>query len=124
MENRNYSVEIKYVSTEITKRTAVMLKDISNAIKLDEATAEGTVRVSPAMYAILGIHNEKAQDKDYENYIVVGADGNKYVTGSRSFWNSFMDIAKELEGEEYEIEIYRKDSKNYNGKQFITCSLI
>nr|DAV56661.1 MAG TPA: hypothetical protein [Caudoviricetes sp.] len=25
---------------------------------------------------------------------------------------------------DYELEVYRMDSKNYKGKQFITCSIV
>ena len=37
-----------------------------------------------------------------------------------------MDIVDEMSesGEEYKLSVYRKDSNNYKGKQFITCSIV
>lgn len=121
----NYKVEIKESSKELSARERISLKDTTNAIKLDEALAEGDVIITPVDYAILGIHNEKADDKDYENYIIVDKSGTKYVTGSNSFWNSFIEIYEEMkhEDEEYSILAYRVESKNYKGKYFLTCSI-
>ena len=121
----NYKVEIKESSKELSARERISLKDTTNAIKLDEALAEGDVIITPVDYAILAIHNEKAEDKDYENYIIVDKSGTKYVTGSSSFWGSFIEIYEEMKGEdeEYSILAYRVESKNYKGKYFLTCSI-
>lgn len=121
----NYKVEIKESSKVLSARERISLKDTTNAIKLDEALAEGDVIITPVDYAILAIHNEKADDKDYENYIIVDKLGTKYVTGSSSFWNSFIEIYEEMSGEdeEYSILAYRVESKNYKGKYFLTCSI-
>lgn len=123
----NYSVEIVESSMELNARARIILKDTSDANKLDVVIAEGQEIVfAPADYAILAIHNEKADDADYKNYLIIDKDGNKYVTGSTSFWNSFKNIYDEMkaDGEDYEIKIYKLPSKNYNGKSFITCSLV
>lgn len=124
---KDYEVKIKSTSKELTARERVMLKDTRNAIKLDEAVGETPLVISPNYYAVLGVHNEKSkEDKDFENYVVVDTDGNKYVTGSTSFFEAFTEIVEEMDGtgEEYQIEIYKLDSKNYKGKQFITCSIV
>lgn len=124
---KDYEVKIKSTSKELTARERVMLKDTRNAIKLDEAVSETPLVISPDYYAVLDVHNEKSkEDKDFENYIVVDTDGNKYVTGSHSFFEAFTEIVEEMDGtgEEYQIEIYKLDSKNYKGKQFITCSIV
>lgn len=121
----NYKVEINESSKVLSARERIRLKDTTNAIKLDEALADGDIIITPVEYAILDIHNEKAEDKDYENYIIVDKSGTKYVTGSRSFWNSFAEIYEEMrdEDEEYSILAYRVESKNYKGKYFLTCSI-
>lgn len=124
---KDYEVKINSVSKELTARERVMLKDTRNAIKLDEAVNDNPLVISPAYYAILDVHNEKSkEDKDFQNFIVVDTAGNKYVTGSTSFFEAFTEIVEEMSGtgEEYEIEIYKLDSKNYKGKQFITCSIV
>lgn len=122
-----YSVEIKESSKELTPRERIIFKDTSNAIKFDEVvTDEAPFVLTPVGYAVLNIHNEKSKDnKDYNNYLILAEDGNKYVTGSTSFWTSFIDIWNEMQGEEqYSIEVYKMDSKNYKGKKFLTCSII
>lgn len=124
-----FNISIKESSkTDLTARERVLLKDTSNAVKLDEVvTEDGTPFVlSPAAYAVLAVHNEKAKsdDKDYEQYLILDSEGNKYVTGSQSFWNSFADIWSDMEGEPFELSIYKKPSKNYTGKCFLTCSIV
>jgi hypothetical protein len=120
-----YSVSIATASKELTAKERIQLKDTTSAIKLDEITQTESIIIHPAMYAELDIHNEMSDNKDYKNYIVVDVDGTKYVTGSSSFWTSFMDIASEMENEteEWAIKVYRMPSKNYKGKEFITCSI-
>ena len=120
-----YSVSIAYASKELSAKERIQLKDTTSALKLDEVTQTEAIIIKPVMYAELDIHNEMSDNVDYKNYIIVGEDGQKYVTGSTSFWTSFMDIAKEMENETepWAIRVYRMPSKNYKGKEFITCSI-
>lgn len=120
-----YSVEIKETSRELTAKQRIALKDTSDAIKLDTVCDENVV-IEPVDYAVLSIHNEKSDNVDYENYVIIDKNGDKYVTGSESFWISFMDIYNEMQGEEeaWSIKAYKLESKNYKGKKFITCSII
>ena len=120
-----YSVSIKESSRELTAKQRIALKDTTNAVKLDEATQVEPVIINVDMCAVLAIHNEKSENPDYDNYIVVDKNGTKYVTGSASFWSSFMDIFTEMEGEDeaWTLKVYRVPSKNYKGKDFITCSI-
>ena len=120
-----YSVQIKTASMELSAKERVRIKDTSNAVKLDELAAENKV-ITPVAYAVLSIHNEKSENKDYEVYVIIDNNGTKYVTGSPSFFTAFKDIWDELDGDEegFAIEIYRLESKNYKGKYFLTCSLV
>lgn len=121
-----YSVSIAQVNRELTAKERIQLKDTTDALKLDEITQAEPVVISPTIYAELDIHNEMSDNKDYKNYIVVDENGQKYVTGSASFWTSFIDIANEMENEDekWAIKVYRIPSKNYKGKEFITCSIV
>ena len=126
---KGYEVKIVSATKELTPKEKIQLKDLSNAINLDTATqAEGKVVINYDYHVILEIHNEKSKDrKDYQNVVVVDKDGTKYNTGSESFLTTLEDITGEMlsAGEEdFSIEVYRKDSKNYKGKQFITCSVL
>lgn len=121
-----YSVKIEFASKELTAKERVMLKDTTNAVSLDEATQGAPLVIDPAYYVTLMVHNEKAEDKDYKKHVIVDKAGTKYVTGSESFITSFMDIMDEMEGtdEEFQIQVYRMPSKNYKGKEFLTCSIL
>lgn len=122
-----YSVKVVECTKDLTARERVKIKDTTNAIKLDEATQGGAIVIAYAYHAVLAIHNEKLDGPDYQQYVVVDTAGNKYVTGSESFFTAMTEIVDEMSaaGEtDYELEVYRMDSKNYKGKQFITCSIV
>ena len=121
-----YYVNIREVSRPITAKERVMIKDTTNAISLDEATNSAKFVFDPDYYAILDVHNEKSEDKDYVKYVIVEKSGTKLVTGSESFFTSFKSIMDEMCDcdEDFSIEAYRMPSKNYKGKEFITCSIV
>ena len=119
-----YKVTIAETSREFTKKELIAMKDTSDAQRLDDLTASGAVIISPEAYAVLSVHNEKSANKDYEVYLVIDTTGQKYVTGSAAFFTTFRDIFADMEGEPFELKIYRKPSKNYTGKEFITCSVV
>lgn len=126
---KSFEVKIIETSMELTHKEKVMLKDTSRAIKLDEVCDNGNeIQIKPAGYARLSVHNEKADNPDYEQILVIDESGEKYITGSASFWRSFSEIWEEMEEdadekEDWSLIIYKKDSKNYKGKQFLTCSI-
>lgn len=127
----SYNVKIVGGSREFTARERLKLKDTGACIALDAATQEGELIIAPAGWAELLIHNDKSEDKDYSNYVVIDTAGNMYVTGSNSFFEAFKDIWDEMVAEAvdgatdpYEIRVYRIESKNYKGKSFITCSIV
>ena len=122
----DYSVQVKEVSKELTHKEMVQITDLTDCVKLDKATQEGAVLIDLDFYAVLEIHNEKSDDKDFENYVIVDKNGTRYSTGSKSFFNNLVDICEEMEDsdEEWQIKAYRKPSKNREGKDFITCSIV
>lgn len=123
-----YKVNIVKTSKEMSAREKIKLKDFSNAVQLDEVTqGEKPVIIEVDSFAVCEVHNEKSDNKDYTKYVIISKAGTKYVTGSESFFTSLADIMDELAdaGEtDCTIEVYRKDSKNYKGKQFLTCSIV
>ena len=78
----DYSVTIKEVSKDLTHKERVQITDLTDCVKLDKATQEGPVLIDFDYYAVLDIHNEKADDKDYQNYVVADKNGTRYSTGS------------------------------------------
>lgn len=123
----NYSVRIKEASKNLTARERLLMKDLSNATKLDSVvTLDSTLIIEPVDFCVLEVHNEKSDNKDYENFVIIDAGGNKYATGSLSFWTAFNEIWEEMknEGEGFSVEVYKMESKNYKGKHFLTCSIV
>lgn len=121
-----YSVKIVNASKELSARDRVAVKDTTNAIALDDATKDSPLVIAIDYYVELAIHNEKSEDKDYKKYVVVDKSGNKFVTGSESFFTAMLEIMDEMTdaGEDFEIQVYRMPSKNYKGKEFLTCSIV
>lgn len=121
----DYKCTVKYSSKELTNREKILAKDTTNAIKLDELLKpEDKLVITPDYYAVLDVHNEKSDTIDYEQYMIFDKSGTKYYTGSPSFWESFTDIFEEMGGEEFSVEVYKVESRNYKGKYFLTCSII
>lgn len=122
----DYTVTITEVSKEVSPKEKVILKNLTDAVKIDKATQAEELIINVDYYAELAIHNEKSDDKDYTNYVVVDVNGTKYVTGSPSFWNSFKNIMSEMDGvdEDWSLKVFRLPSKNREGKDFITCAIV
>lgn len=123
----DYQVTIRETSKELSARERIKIKDFTNAMQLDEATNDGSIVITPDCYAILDVHNERSEkDKDYSKYLIIDKAGNKFITGSNSFFKSLMEIWEEMTptGEEFSIEVYKVPSKNYKGKSFLTCSIV
>lgn len=121
----NFKATVKMASKELTNREKLFVKDTTNAVKLDEVLkADEKLVITPSYFAILSIHNDRSDTKDYEQYVIVDGEGNKFYTGSPSFWQAFTDINDEMGSEEYSVEVYKRESKNYKGKYFLTCSII
>ncbi|MBO5922197.1 MAG: hypothetical protein J6Q48_07410 [Bacteroidaceae bacterium] len=121
-----YTVTIKEASREFTARERIAFKDTSNALQLDNILGDNeSLEIVPVDYVILDVVNG-ADNEQYEKIIVIDSTGTKYVTGSSSFKTAFMSIWSEMvaETEPYSITIYKKESKNYKGKSFITCSIV
>ena len=123
-----YSVSIENASKELRKKERVMLKDTSDALKLDDVIQGESIIINPDYWVMLMVHNEKSDNVDYPVYLIVDKNGTKYVTGSEAFWTTFSDIWDEMtedgDEEEWQLKCYKLDSKNFKGKQFITCSVI
>ena len=123
-----YTQKVLDSSREFSKKEMLMYSDNNDAIALDKlsmeykATGEQLVIV-PLEYIVLAIHNDRNKgDKDYNQLIIVDENGNKYITGSRSFTEAFINIWENMEGEsDWGIKVCRRESKNYSGKDFLTC---
>lgn len=122
-----YKAEIKTSSKEFTAKERIMMKDFSDAEQFDDTIDITPLIITPESWAEIAVHNENSKnDKDYTKYVIIDKDGRKYITGSNSFWDSFMDIWGGMSGEDedWAIKVYKKKSNNYAGKCFLTCSIV
>lgn len=122
-----YKAVVERASKELSAKEKIMLKDMSDAVKLDDIVKDNPLIITPDYYAMVAVHNEKSDTKDYKKIVLVDKDGTKYTTGSMPFITTFEDIVDEMADageDDYAIKIYPKESKNYKGKYFITCSII
>ena len=122
-----YKAEIKTSSKEFTAKERIMMKDFSDAEHFDDIIDTTPLIITPESWAEIAVHNENSKnDKDYTKYVVIDKDGRKYITGSNSFWDSFIAIWGDMSGEDedWAIKVYKKKSNNYAGKCFLTCSIV
>jgi hypothetical protein len=127
MMDTTYKAMVEDASWTMTAREKLRYTDLTDAIQLDEATQSGDVIIDVDKWAVINVHNEKSDTVDYMKYVIIDKDEQVFVTGSESFWKSFVQIYEVMsdEGETtYSIKVYRRESKNYKGKDFITCRII
>ena len=130
--NENYTSTIREASRELSAKERVMFKDMANATSLvDFVSAQREIGekaiIDVADFAVIDVHNPKAQDNtDYTIYLVIDKNGNKFYTSSEAFWSAFSNIYAEMKDadEEWGIEAVLIPSKNYTGKEILTCSLV
>ena len=130
--NDNYTSTIREASRELSAKERVMFKDMANATSLvdfvsaQRETGEKAI-IDVVDFAVIDVHNPKAQDDtDYTIYLVIDKNGNKFYTSSEAFWSAFSNIYAEMKDadEEWGIEAVLIPSKNYKGKEILTCSLV
>lgn len=123
-----YKSEIVDTSIEnMNKVEMVALKDVTDCTVLERYLEMNDDEVIMVVkdYVELHIENDKSESKEYDVLIIIDEQGNKYKTGSDSFKRAFLDIFYDLKGETgWGIKIYGKPSKNYTGKNFLTCSVV
>ena len=122
-----YEVKIVESNKELTARERISLKNFDEMISLDEAVNDETpkIMIDVSGYAVARVHNEKSDNVDYDKFIIIDKNGQYYITGSCPFFTSFMEIWNEMSGEneEWGIKVYKRESNNYKGKQFLTCTI-
>lgn len=120
-----YKAEVREASKELSKREILRIKNFTSAVALDEAvTEEAPLVIDYAYHALIDIHNERSDNKDYTKCVVVDEAGAMYVTGSESFYTSLQEICEVMGDEKFAINVLKKPSKNYKGKNFLTCEII
>lgn len=122
-----YSVKVIDASRQLTAKEKIAFKDFGLAAQLDDVVTETGLIINVKDYVVLQVHNEKSDNKDYTKFLLIDENGEKYITGSEPFWTTFKDIWDEISDEpdvEWSLKVHKLESKNYKGKQFLTCSII
>lgn len=128
----DYNTKIVSSSRELSTKERIVLKDFNDCIGLDTVVDnENGVILDPDVIVEVQVHNERARDdKDYTTIIILDKNGTKYSTSSNSLRDSISDIMDELkdltddEKSELKIKVFKKPSKNYQGKYFMTATVI
>lgn len=122
-----YEVKIIESSKELSARERISLKNFDEMIALDEAVNAETPRlmIDVSGYVVASVHNEKSDNVNYNKFIIIDKDGQRYITGSSPFFSAFMEIWDEMygENEDWGITVYKRESNNYKGKEFLTCTI-
>ena len=122
-----YEVKIIESSEELSARERISLKNFDEMIALDEAVNAETPRlmIDVSGYVVASVHNEKSDNVDYNKFIIIDKDGQRYITGSNPFFSAFKEIWDEMDGENeaWGITVYKRESNNYKGKEFLTCTI-
>ena len=115
---------------ELSVKEKIAFKETDAFMKLDEVvTPDEPLVINLVNYVTVNVENPKSENPTYNQYIVVAEDGEIYVTSSDTFDSSMTDNLDEVDaaGEEigdWLLKIYKRESKNFKGKYFLTCSII
>ena len=128
----DYNTQIISSSRELTAKERITLKDFNDCTGLDTVvTNDNGVIIDPNVIVEVQVHNERAKDdKDYTTIIILDNDGTKYSTSSNSLRDSIADIMEELKNlsdedkADLKIKVFKKPSKNYQGKYFLIATVI
>ena len=132
MARADYSTKIVNASRELSVKEKITLKDFNDCVGLDTVvTEEQGLIIDPDVIVEVDVHNERAKDdKDYTTIVILDKDGTKYNTSSNSLKESVQDIMEELadldeaDKADLKIKVFKKPSKNYSGKFFLTATVI
>lgn len=125
--SKDYEVKVEWVNKELNTREKAKLINFSDAIAIDEALRTGDLLITVDTCAMLLVHNEKSENKDYVVYVYIDADGQKYTSSSESLFKEFTNIDDILKSENdndpWTMKVVSVPSKNNQGS-FFTCVLV
>lgn len=122
-----FNVVIEKSLKEVTKKEMLQLKDLTDAVRLDQATQEhGSVMIYNIqnMVKMFLVSDDPKNPQEYAKTVITDTEGNRFVTGSESFARRAWEIADDMAGDEFGLKVYRRPSKNYPGREFLSCSVI
>lgn len=116
-----YEVKIVEASRELTKKETYKATDFAGNLKLDKELSEGNeIKINVDYFVKCSVTNDDGES--YDVIVVVDKDGKRYSTGSSSFMNSFDRIVEVMDGEDFSVIAFKRESKK-SGKTYICCTL-
>lgn len=126
-----YEAKIAYASRDLPAKERIRITDFSHSVQLDDTVLPDQPMVIDYDYhVIVSVHNEhaKGDQKDYNKTIICDKSGNTYITGSESFTSAMEYILRSMNevdpDEDITLECYKVPSKNFQGKYFLTCTIV
>lgn len=125
-----YKAKVAGSWKELSVKEKIAFKETDGFIKLDEVvTPDDDLVITLKNYIIVAVENPKAEQTNYNQYILVTEEGEIYVTSSDTFDSSISDKLDEIadagdEMGDWKLRIYKRESKNFKGKYFLTCAII
>lgn len=114
----------------LSVKEKISYKETDSFDKLDEIVpVDGELVITLANFITVEVENPKSENPNYNQYILVADNGDAYVTSSNTFCASLNSILDEIKdaGEdevgEWQLKIYKRESNNFKGKHFLTCSI-
>lgn len=137
MENRDYDVTVVASSFEkLRGRDRLRYTNFSTMLQMDDIVNEDGTKVPLDItgYVKAHVHNGQIEESDYDKLVLIGKDGDLFVTGSDSFTDSFIEIFEALTDDfvddgipvnerVYPIIAYKRPSNNIKGKTFLCCGV-
>lgn len=135
--NKQYEVEVTGSSFEKLRGSdKLRYTNFASMIQLDDIVAEdGTKEVLDITgYVQCHVLNEKSDTPEYDKLVLIGKDGQLFITGSDSFTRGFLEIHEALTQDfiedgvapadrVYPILAFKSPSKNVKGKTFLCCAV-
>lgn len=114
----------------LSVKEKISYKETDSFDKLDEIVpVDGELVITLANFITVEVENPKSENPNYNQYIIVADNGDAYVTSSNTFCaslNSILDEIKDAGEDEvgdWQLKIYKRESNNFKGKHFLTCSI-
>lgn len=114
----------------LSVKEKISYKETDSFNKLDEIVpVDGELVITLANFITVEVENPKSENPNYNQYILVADNGDAYVTSSNTFCaslNSILDEIKDAGEDEvgdWQLKIYKRESNNFKGKHFLTCSI-
>ena len=135
--SKQYEVEVTGSSFEKLRGSDKLRYTNFAAMKqLDDIVAEDGTKeeLDITGYVQCHVFNEKSDTPEYNKLVLIGKDGQLFLTGSDSFTRGFLEIHEALTQDfiedgvapadrVYPILAFKSPSKNVKGKTFLCCAV-